>query len=46
MIRNNLFSIQVKQPWMLLQFDDSYNGTIDEERVEAQTYIIVVSIQL
>lgn len=35
MIRNNLFSIQVEQPWMLLQFDDSDKGTIGEERVEA-----------
>lgn len=35
MIRNNLFSIQIEQPWMLLQFDDSDKGTIGEERVEA-----------
>ncbi len=35
LIRNNLFSIQVEQPWMLLQFDDSDKGTIGEERVEA-----------
>uniref|UniRef100_UPI0038621C88 CD3337/EF1877 family mobilome membrane protein n=1 Tax=Lentibacillus songyuanensis TaxID=3136161 RepID=UPI0038621C88 len=34
MIRNNLFSIQVEQPWMLLQFDDSDKETIGEERVE------------
>jgi hypothetical protein len=39
MIRNNLFSIQVEQPWMLLQFDDSDKETIGEERVE-----ILVSI--
>ncbi|ASF27922.1 membrane protein [Bacillus amyloliquefaciens] len=35
MIRNNLFSIQVEQPWMLLQFDDSDKETIGEDRVEA-----------
>ena len=35
LIRNNLFSIQVEQPWMLLQFDDSDKETIGEERVEA-----------
>nr|WP_263363178.1 YtxH domain-containing protein [Ornithinibacillus gellani] len=35
MIRNNLFSIQVEQPWLLLQFDDSDKETIGEERVEA-----------
>ncbi|WP_052401027.1 CD3337/EF1877 family mobilome membrane protein [Oceanobacillus jeddahense] len=35
MIRNNLFSIQVEQPWMLLQFDDSDKEAIGEERVEA-----------
>ncbi|API94180.1 CD3337/EF1877 family mobilome membrane protein [Virgibacillus sp. 6R] len=34
MIRNNLFSIQVEQPWMLLQFDDSDKETIGEDRVE------------
>src|SRR5690625_4111872 len=34
MIRNNLFSIQVEQPWMLLQFDDSDKETIGENRVE------------
>src|SRR5690625_1049116 len=34
MIRDNLFSIQVEQPWMLLQFDDSDKETIGEERVE------------
>ncbi|GGP08766.1 membrane protein [Oceanobacillus neutriphilus] len=34
MIRNNLFSIQVEQPWILLQFDDSDKETIGEERVE------------
>ena len=33
MIRNNLFSIQVEQPWMLLQFDDSDKETIGEDRV-------------
>ncbi len=34
MIRNNLFSIQVEQPWMLLQFDDSDKEAIGEERVD------------
>jgi len=34
MIRNNLFSIQVEQPWMLLQFDDSDKETIGEDRVD------------
>nr|WP_244852578.1 MFS transporter [Bacillus sp. J14TS2] len=34
LIRNNLFSIQVEQPWMLLQFDDSDKETIGENRVE------------
>ncbi len=33
LIRNNLFSIQVEQPWMLLQFDDSDKETIGEDRV-------------
>ncbi|WP_082713554.1 CD3337/EF1877 family mobilome membrane protein [Sporosarcina koreensis] len=34
MIRNNLFSIQIEQPWMLLQFDDSDKETIGEDRVD------------
>ena len=34
MIRNNLFSIQIEQPWMLLQFDESDKETIGEDRVE------------
>ncbi|GGN56881.1 membrane protein [Oceanobacillus indicireducens] len=34
LIRNNLFSIQVEQPWMLLQFDDSDKEMIGEDRVE------------
>lgn len=34
MIRNNLYSIQVEQLWMLLQFYDSDKETIGEERVE------------
>ncbi len=33
LIRNNLFSIQVEQPWLLLQFDDSDKETIGEDRV-------------
>ncbi|WP_240921875.1 ABC transporter permease [Jeotgalicoccus sp. S0W5] len=35
MIRNTLFSIQVEQPWLLLQFDDSDKAEIGEERVDA-----------
>lgn len=35
MIRNNLFSIQVEQPWLLLQFDDSDKETIGEDRVDS-----------
>lgn len=35
MIRNNLFSIQVEQPWLLLQFDNSDKEAIGEERVNA-----------
>ncbi|WP_439957434.1 CD3337/EF1877 family mobilome membrane protein [Oceanobacillus oncorhynchi] len=34
MIRNNLFSIQIEQPWMLLQFDNSNKEAIGEERVD------------
>ena len=34
-IRNNLFSIQVEQPWFLLQFDNSDKEAIGEERVDA-----------
>ncbi|MCT1905128.1 YtxH domain-containing protein [Oceanobacillus sojae] len=34
MIRNNLFSIQIEQPWMLLQFDNSDKEAIGEERVD------------
>lgn len=35
MIRNTLFSIQVEQPWLLLQFDDSDKAEIGEDRVDA-----------
>ncbi|MBY7141729.1 YtxH domain-containing protein [Virgibacillus sp. NKC19-3] len=34
MIRNNLFSIQIEQPWLLLQFDNSDKEAIGEERVD------------
>lgn len=34
MIRNTLFSIQVEQPWLLLQFDDSDKAEIGEDRVD------------
>lgn len=33
LIRDSLFSIQVQQPWLLLQFDDSNLEEIGEERV-------------
>lgn len=33
LIRDSLFSIQVQQPWLLLQFDDSNIEEIGEERV-------------
>lgn len=33
LIRDSLFSIQVQQPWLLLQFDDSNMKEIGEERV-------------
>ena len=35
LIRDSLFSIQVQQPWMLLQFGDSDKETIGTDRVEA-----------
>lgn len=35
LIRDSLFSIQVQQPWMLLQFDNSNIEEIGKERVEA-----------
>lgn len=34
MIRDCLFSIQIKQPWMLLQFGDSDESKIGEDRVK------------
>lgn len=34
LIRDSLFSIQVKQPWLLLQYDNSDIKTIGENRVE------------
>lgn len=34
-IRDSLFEIQVKQPWMILQYGDSELETVGEERVEA-----------
>lgn len=33
LIRDSLFSIQVQQPWLLLQFDDSNIEEIGEDRV-------------
>lgn len=35
LIRDSLFSIQVKQPWLLLQFDNSDSAAIEEERIES-----------
>lgn len=35
LIRDSLFSIQVQQPWMLLQFGNSDMETIGSDRVEA-----------
>lgn len=35
LIRDSLFSIQVKQPWLLLQFDNSDSAAIGEERIES-----------
>lgn len=34
LIRDSLFSIQVKQPWLLLQFDNSDSEAIGEERID------------
>lgn len=35
LIRDSLFAIQVKQPWLLLEFDQSDVESIGEDRVEA-----------
>lgn len=35
LIRNTLFSVQVEQPWLLLQFDQSSKEELGESRVEA-----------
>ena len=35
LIRDSLFSIQVKQPWLLLQFGDTDTDTIGADRVES-----------
>lgn len=35
LIRENIFAIQVKQPWLLLQFGNSDIGEIGEDRVDA-----------
>lgn len=34
LIRDSLFSIQVQQPWLLLQFDDSNIEEVGEDRVD------------
>ena len=35
LIRDSLFSIQVKQPWLLLQFGDTDTDTIGADRIES-----------
>lgn len=35
LIRNTLFSIQVEQPWLLLQFDNSNKEEIGEDRINS-----------
>lgn len=35
LIRDSLFSIQVKQPWLLLQFGNSDSEAIGEERIDS-----------
>lgn len=35
LIRDSLFSIQVKQPWLLLQFEDTDTEALGEDRVES-----------
>lgn len=35
LIRDSLFSIQVRQPWLLLQFGDTDTDAIGEERIES-----------
>ena len=35
LIRDSLFSIQVKQPWLLLQFGDTDTDAVGEERIES-----------
>ncbi|WP_330601737.1 CD3337/EF1877 family mobilome membrane protein [Anaerocolumna cellulosilytica] len=35
LIRDSLFSIQAKQPWLLLQFDNSDSKEIGEERIDS-----------
>ena len=35
LIRDSLFSIQVKQPWLLLQFGDTDTDALGEDRVES-----------
>lgn len=34
LIRDSLFSIQVKQPWLLLQFGDTDTDAVGEERID------------
>ena len=38
LIRDSLFSIQVQQPWLLLQFGNSNIEEIGADRVEAVSY--------
>lgn len=39
LIRDSLFSIQVQQPWLLLQFDDSNIEEIGEDRVNKILFV-------
>ena len=43
MIRDSLFSVQVKQPWLLLQYGSTDIETLGEDRVES--YWLPVQIQ-
>ena len=44
LIRDSLFSIQVEQPWLLLQFGNSNAEEIGTDRVEALVYAEIVEI--
>ena len=44
LIRDSLFSIQVQQPWLLLQFGNSNAEEIGTDRVEAVSYTHLVRL--